>query len=718
MSVRITLFAVAILCIVAAPHSAADGFPANPAFVDGERGWALPEGAKIEPADGAQGNALTFSDGWVLSDPSDREVSGWQAMRLRARAVGGAPTDRLLLALPGAEDAPSARAAVTAGAVGSRWREIAAELPVAAGPVRIAVGAEGDATWLIDRIELASASLPDAVEAEDLPIFEPHLPAGWEPDGLLDAVERGLGRGRELVVGVGALRIGFAPEVSAERGHRGALRLTVANGAASARELSVSVAGPPGFFAPRRTVNIRGGGTTVFDASLQAFFVGRRALRVTFASGGEEASAPVLVEVTPSYPAAGVAFTGEQPSAEDIAALAELDLQLVAARAPAGDAALLSQLPAHLTRLLLLAPPWSEDALRTSTSALIERGGFAALHHLRAETLPERARAITLDLRRALDDAEDPVYLLSPPLDLQPGSRLSIDERDRAIFAELAGARAIAAPALRLPVVQSTAVGAVTVDERAVSVPQPAWSEIAVEPELGAIVSGLRESARLPMFFADIAGRSAGSEIADAMTLARLLTICVYQGATGFTISARPSDAPEGADAFCPLDDDGTPRELISETVAELSRELAAAVPLRVLQQSEEIGTGPNVSVGFRPFMRGDEGMLALWNNTAAPIDLIYEVRTEPLDVHTVSVGLHGVSRHYRGSFHFSEDAIALNRPVLFVTLAPHEFRFISMQLVRAHAGWLASIERKPPIPVPDGRPRSFRGSWEQRFDR
>ncbi len=718
MTRQIILLISAVAFIAGASGNFAHGFPANPDFENDAKAWTLPDGVTVAPHEGATGNALHLSEGWALTDPSDLEQAGWHRLTVRARVADGEKTDRLLLTLCGPDDMPSARAGVPVETMGSRWREIVAELPAPGGPVRIGIGTEGAATWLIDSVHLTPVELSVAQETDDAPVFEPPLPVDWEPDGLLDAVERQIGRGRELIINVGSLRISLPPEVNARRGHRGALRLSVTNSASSARELSVSVAGPPGFFAPRRTVNIRPDGETVFSASLQSFFVGQRAARVTFFSGEEEASAPVLVEVEPSYPATGLSFTGEQPSEADLATIRNLDLQLVSIRTSLEQIRESTGLPSHLARVLLLTPPWSGEELRSAAPVLPQHANFAALYHARDQSPAEAGRELTADLRHALDDVDRPLHLLSPPIDLPADPAETIEERAQATASELAAGGAIASTAVRLPVVQSRAAGTLTVDGRRVSVPQPAWREIGFEAQLSAAVRRLRESAQLPIFFADIAGRSAGCEVADAMTLARLLAQCAYRGATGFALSARPTDAPDGADAFCVLDGRGQPNELITRVVAELSRELAAVVPVRSYQQSEDIGLGADVAVGYRPFLRGDEGVAALWNNTAAPVDLIVELRTEPLDVHEVSVGLDGVHRSYRGMFFFSEDAIALNRRVMFVTLEPHEFRLMSMQLARPHSTWLAAVERKPQIPEITDRTRRVFEDWERRFAR
>jgi hypothetical protein len=244
---------------------------------------------------------------------------------------------------------------------------------------------------------------------------------------------------------------------------------------------------------------------------------------------------------------------------------------------------------------------------------------------------------------------------------------------------------------------------------------QPGWTELSRALELSEVSAAIRRAARVPMFFSDLAARPTGAAEADAAVLARALIACTYQGATGWTIPARPVEAPDGAAALCPFDGSGSPAGTIFRACSELSRELSGAVPLVILKQTSEIGDAPDAEVGFRPFLRNDEGILALWNNTAAPVELMLEVRTQPLDMHTLTIGPSGVDREYIGAWHFSEDAITLNRPVAFVTLGPSEVKVLSMQLVQPHVAWLSAVERRPKIERADDGARSFIEDWEEK---
>lgn len=703
---------VALLAVVA-DGEPIEGFPQNPSFEDGLQAWAAVDSeASVEQVAGAPGgSALSISTGWVVSEAGSERPAGWLRLGLRARAIEGRRCEsRLLLGVMAADgERPAAQVALTGEAVGGGWRSVAAEVFAPVGRIRLAVGTDGgEGRWLVDAIEVEAIE-PEPASSEHAPIVPEDLPAHWQPEGLIDARERRAGRLRELVVNVAGMEVAMPAEVRQARGHRGGLKLTITNRGDIDKELTVSVAGPPGCFVPERTVTILGGGTTVFSASLQCFALGEHHARATFRSRGEEASAPVRVHVTPVYPATGLAWLSEPPSSRELAAVAGLDAQLHAARLAPGDEA--PALPDSASRLLLLSPGWFEGP---AEDAAAHAGAAEAmmLHHERGGAAPPGAVAATRKLHAALEGGP---FVLSPPLDLQPGSPPTLSQDDLATACELGAEGSIAAPSLRLPPIAARPAGAVSVGRKGVAAPQPGWVEVARSLNVAEVTGAIRAEARLPMFFAGLAATPTGSEALDAAVLARTLVACAYQGATGFMLPARATDCPPGAEGFALLAPDGTRRETLATAFAELGRELAGAVPLGAVRQSEEIGLGDGVAVGFRPFLRGDEGILALWNNTGAEVELIFEVRTQPLDMHTLSFTPGGVVRSYVGAFHFSDDAIALNRPVVFVSLRPGEVKLLSMQLTSPHAGWLSSVELKPQIPRQRPRQRRFLEEWDER---
>ena len=704
-----SLCAALTLALILPASAARAQFPANAEFADGADRWTLPAGARIAANEGTRGS-LAIAGGWATSEPSAAPLSGWQRVELRIKGPGKTAQSRLLLALPPGDGEPAAQVALSAADTGSGWQTLSTEmLPPAGAPARVAIGAEGDGQWLIDSVSVAPVELARAEppgDPGDPPLFPEPLPEGWQPEGLLDAISRPIAGMSQLLVQVGSFEVTLPSEVTSARGERGKLPLTVRNRATANKPLTVSVAAPPGFFIPDRTVTIRSGQPTAFGASVQGFALGTHHLRVTFRTEDAEASVPLKVTVTPSYPAPGVAFSGGTPPPEMLAQLAHLGISLVAS-APGLD------LPASLTRLWLLAQPWSEEALAASAADAAGCAEFAALYHARGAGPDADGAAATRALSDATRAGELPLLLLRPPADLLPGAPPSITEADLATASELGAAGAHAAASLRLPVLEGQPARAVTLDRSAIAGAQPAWTEFAASAEAGAVAAAIRQSARLPMFFSDLAARSTGSAETDAALLARTLVGCAYQGATGWTIAARPEDAPDGAGAWTLFDASGVPTGPVADAYRELSRELAGAVPGGMLLETPEIGSGPNAAIGFRPFIRGDEGILAIWNNTGAQADLVFEVRTPPTDVHTLSIGPRGVWRSYRGAFSFSPEARALNRPVVLLSLEPGEFRMLSMQLANPFVGWLSSVEFMPKIPRESG-PRGFDGLRER----
>ncbi|MGD9494703.1 MAG: hypothetical protein AB7Y46_00205 [Armatimonadota bacterium] len=692
------------------------GFPANAGFESGLDGWTVlaPEGAAVAgPAPGSVGGtALSLRDGWVISAPPDEPLAGWIALSLRARPPAGSGRGRLLVALAATADRPPpALAALPAQAFGGQWRPARVEALVPAGTAPcIALGVEGQEPWLIDALEVQRITVPSSAEPHPA-VIPDDLPPDWQPDGLLDARARTIANKRELLLFAGSMEISIPEAAEAPRGQRGALRVMVTNRSAIDRELTVAVAGRRGLFVPERTVTVRGGVTTVFDASLQCFLIGETVARVTFRSGGDEASAPVRLTTSPAFPAAGLTWLSAPPSPAELAAVAPLDAQLHAVLVPALEAASARlSLPEGVTRMVLLGAPWTEDAVQFAARGLSAGADALAIYPLRGETASGDPAALTAALGGFAGG-----FVVGPPLDLMAGSPPSLPQAAGELAQRLAAAGGIAAQSVRTPVLRAGAVREVTVARQSLCAAQPCWTELACALRLEESAAAIRAGAAMPLLFPELLAAPSGSPEVDALVMARTLVACAYQGATGFALTARASDCPPGADAWAVLDTRGALRPVLAEAWAELARELAGVVPLRVYVQTPEIGLADDARVGFRPFMRGDEGLLALWNNTGAQVELIVETRTQPLDVHTVSVGPGGVQRGYVGAFHYDERAIALNRPVLFVSLEPGQLKLLSMQLARPHPGWLATVEFAPPIPRERQGPPNFFDAWDQR---
>jgi len=325
------------------------------------------------------------------------------------------------------------------------------------------------------------------------------------------------------------------------------------------------------------------------------------------------------------------------------------------------------------------------------------------LHHQPAAEAFDLASDLTLALAQTLKARGLDAKLLTPPLDLRLNAGLSCPQEALQSLTQLAAQGVPVAATLRLPPLKAGTLAGLRIDGRSSREPLSCWVQLAERYDLSAIAATLRrEDAGLPLFISELCAEPSGSPPLDALALARVIASTAYLGATAFTVCARPDDCPSAADALTLLTSEGRLRPgPVTQVLAELTRELAAARPAVVLKQTEHIGLHPRAAIGFRPFLRGSEALLALWNNTGATVQLAIELHCLPLDLHLLEIGVGGIRRHYTGVFRFSEEAQRLGRPVIFVELEPAEMNLLSMQLSNGHAGWLAGVDFKPPIPAP-----------------
>jgi len=395
----------------------------------------------------------------------------------------------------------------------------------------------------------------------------------------------------------------------------------------------------------------------------------------------------------PSYPVP-TAVWSTLPTAEAMDAMAALGVGMHQIPAAAAEV-----VPAGQQVMGLVGQPWSEASIAEAVAAVGKRARFMGLGHDRGEVALDGALELTAHMAEALPKAGVAAWVVSPPIDVGT----SAAEGQIATAGALGADGKIISVNVRPPVARAANVWSVSVGKKPLAGALSSWADLARQSDLTETANAVRAQARLPLLVSDIRGVSSGSAAMDALSLARIMITSAYQGSTGLALFARPEDAPEGEDAFCLLDSNGEPRPGVAEVFTELSRELAGTVPVTALVQTEEIGFGDNAEIGFRPFMRRDEGIVALYNNTSGSADLLVEVRTIPLDLHTLTIGAAGVRRDYSPTHRFSEEAHAMGRPVIPVKLEPGEVTVLSMQMASIHAAWLAGIEYAPDKPKADG---------------
>ena len=137
--------------------------------------------------------------------------------------------------------------------------------------------------------------------------------------------------------------------------------------------------------------------------------------------------------------------------------------------------------------------------------------------------------------------------------------------------------------------------------------------------------------------------------------------------------------------------------------LAELCRELAGVRALAPPPDTEVAGYSGDKPVTYRPFLRGDEGIVALWNNSGQRKSVAVEVRCRPWQVRLLRISYPGETcqREFDGSFEWDELAKRFRQPAVYVDLEPLQTVVLSLKLRGAHAQWLREIGEKPIAPPP-----------------
>jgi len=156
-----------------------------------------------------------------------------------------------------------------------------------------------------------------------------------------------------------------------------------------------------------------------------------------------------------------------------------------------------------------------------------------------------------------------------------------------------------------------------------------------------------RRQLRLPLFLDCLPAKGTGEARLDALMLGRLLISGFAQGCATFP-----------ADLLSSLREETDTSPLFA-MIRELTRELAGTVPLRGLAGKEGFSGRLGEPITYRSFMRGNEGVLFMWNNTSRPIDVAVVLQALPLQMHLLrlSCSEQFVERRFQGLFSLSDEA-------------------------------------------------------------
>ncbi len=588
------------------------------------------------------------------------------------------------------------------------------------GAPRLAFAATGAAgSWFLDDVNVTKGSLPTPA-IQPLP-GEPantgRLPEGWQPEGYLDAIAKEVGTEQELSITANGLLVTIRPTLSCYRGFReGAVVYGVNRGKVD-KELQVQVEAPPEVESPAWTVPIQKDGTTRFHIAVQCLRQGDFTLRLNFASGPDRASAPLRVHCHRCYPALGVRWEGP-PTAEDLQRLARTPVDmhlLVGPSDPTGFAAMAEPLLARGADVL--AAPDADGLPEERYGAVLAQLGsllnpsfwvpytLAGNDPLAAALAAPRFASVQ---RARVREAG----VLSPPVPLRrtwPDGKLAPERPDLVATDKMAGLMAVT---VRPPRLGAACVVAEQVDGKA-DVPGGAMAALGRQADLESVRQLLTErQVNLPMLVDGLQARSAGDPRLDALHLARALTMAFYQGSTGVVLSPRRDR--DNAFGIMPAQGDDDGADPVLQAMRAVSAELMGATPIVALAATPDVNLDASAAISFRPFLRGGEGILVLWNNTGVSRDVAIEFRSQPVVGHYTRLSYHGdfLQRSWAPIFRFGEEAFQRKRPLLIMRVNPLEVQLMAFRLLAPHAAWLRTVELAKPYVAPKDAMPPVREEW------
>ena len=197
--------------------------------------------------------------------------------------------------------------------------------------------------------------------------------------------------------------------------------------------------------------------------------------------------------------------------------------------------------------------------------------------------------------------------------------------------------------------------------------------------------------------------------------MAKSIASGLYQGMTALCLPVTDSDSRTGLFAQEPVD----PDDPVAEVVRALAGELTGSVPVMPLAPSEQMSTQPDAKVQYAVFLRGQEGIVVMWNNTGRPIDVAVEFRSQPVICKLLRFSPHEpvVTEQLQSIFKRSQAAIDRRELAVYQRLDPTDVVCLTTTLADPHLGWLRTIKPKPPAPDrPREIDRSDRRPWWQKL--
>lgn len=672
-------------------------------FEAGLEGWTQVAGVVSAEPGAAQGKqclglAATGTEGaWARSEalPGVEPGKAFE-LSLALRKVEG--DGSVAVALVGEKGRP-ARPYLWEGSVreDSRWHRLVLQVVTGLSSPRVALGITGSGRWLADDLRLRPVQLRDVTKpvAKKLqPQYAGELPQGWVPKDKLDLQTRNfLGRD-SYYVRPGPFELNPQGEVTVLQGERTGGELDVLSRGKARNDLGVEVQGPRGWRSEVWSATIPGESRVSLNVPLQSMTCGDSYLKIGFSSGGEAKLVPLLVHTQRRFPVLGTWWP--QGSKADLTS--KLDAGAIQFHeVQCSSAAELKEATSTFGQPGDVAVRFSgevKSAVAALTDLTVQQRGRICAFGLEGEVAAADQQALAAALPGLIPEAA----VLSPAVSVAAGQQ-GLQDGER-LHSLLAGGVGESSEALdvQMPALPCSVVLRETLDGAAPAGPMASWGALDKALSLQGLRDQLNQAgAALPLYARFSTGTGTAAPGLDALVMTRALLQVFSVGANGAAIPA----VQEKAGGLGLLDAQGQPVDAVSGTYAELGRELAGVRALAPPPDTQIAGYSGDKPITYRPFLRGDEGIVALWNNSGQRKAVAVEVRCRPWQVRLLRISYPGETcqREFDGSFEWDELAKRFRQPAVYVDVEPLQTVVLSLKLRGAHAQWLREIGEKPIAP-------------------
>lgn len=626
--------------------------------------------------------ASDTQEAWAASAPLGGVVRGGPAqLTVVARRVEG--DGALGLALSDAVAVPARPLLwVSTNIRDSGWHRVTLVVVCGLTQPRLLCGVVGRAgAWEVDEVRVGRAVVrPTKVTAlGPAPAYSPALTGGEDLSGDLDLQRRTIMGRTSYTLRVGALELNPVRELVLRRGERTGVVLDVLGLGNADKKLKVAIRGKAGWRTEQWEVNVPGSVRMGLPLPLQGMTVGPSDLLVEYTSDGQTRRAPLRVMTSRYYPLLG-AWWPQVPTAEDLRSLGELPVQCH--EVPADGRPADEEQGADVILRGWRPSAEAVEALKGTKETARARVGGVVLDGPGSD---EAASSIAA-FREAFPDA----VVVTPPVKAKAADDgLTLSEGAEMVV-ELARQGLADAVGVELPQLPCAAVVQETVDGRAGADGMASWQHYDTAMDAVRLRRTLNDGgAELPIYWRLRAGGGTGAEGLDAVMLARAVVEAFSWGASGLCVDAGRLIARPGEPT------------VVGEAYGELVRELAGVRAIPSPPATAIAGSAAGRAVTYRPFVRGDEGILALWNNTATTQRLAVEIRCRPTQVRLLRLGYPGAvwQREFIGDFNWDPLAKRYKQAAVYVDVGPLEVVVVSLKMLGTNAQWLREVGPRPPAP-------------------